>query len=249
MTRGKTWPSDSDGRTVHYRACNLCEAICGVRIEVEDGRIMSIRGDDRDPFSRGHICAKAVALKDVHEDPDRVRRPLRRKGSDFEEIGWDEALDEAADRLKRIRKEHGRRSLAVYLGNPVAHNWGSMLFGQLFIRALSPGNRFSATSVDQLPHHLSAFFMYGHQLLLPVPDIDHTDFMLMIGANPLVSNGSLMTAPDMRHRLRSLRDRDGRPRPRRRRTSTSSSTRDPTHCCWAPWCTPCSTRISPISAG
>jgi anaerobic selenocysteine-containing dehydrogenase len=210
MTRGKTRPPDSDGTTVHYRACNLCEAICGVRIEVADGRIGSIRGDDRDPFSRGHICAKAVALKDVHEDPDRVRRPLRRTGSDFEEIGWDEALDEAADRLKRIRKEHGRRALAVYLGNPVAHNWGSMLFGQLFIRALNPGNRFSATSVDQLPHHLSAFFMYGHQLLLPVPDIDHTDFMLMIGANPLVSNGSLMTAPDMRHRLRSLRDRDGR---------------------------------------
>lgn len=202
-------PENNDAIT-HYRACNLCEAICGLEIRVEDGEITSIRGDEQDPFSRGHICAKAVALKDVHEDPDRLRRPVRRRGSEFEEIGWDEAFDEAASRLKAIRKRHGRKSLAVYLGNPSVHNWGTLLYGPLFIKALAPGNRFSATSVDQLPHHLAAYMMFGHQLLLPVPDIDRTHFMLVIGANPLVSNGSLMTVPDVRHRLKALRQRGGR---------------------------------------
>jgi anaerobic selenocysteine-containing dehydrogenase len=202
-------PEDNDAIT-HYRACNLCEAICGLEIRVENGEIVSIRGDEQDPFSRGHICAKAVALKDVHEDPDRLRRPVRRRGSEFEEIGWDEAFDEAASRLKAIRKRHGRKSLAVYLGNPSVHNWGTLLYGPLFIKALAPGNRFSATSVDQLPHHLAAYMMFGHQLLLPVPDIDRTHFMLVIGANPLVSNGSLMTVPDVRHRLKALRQRGGR---------------------------------------
>lgn len=194
----------------HFRACNLCEAICGLEIRVEDGHIVSIRGDHKDPFSRGHICAKAVALKDVHEDPDRLRSPVRRQGSDFVEIGWEEAFDEAADRLKAVRKRHGDRSLAVYLGNPCVHNWGTLLYGPLFIKALHPANRYSATSVDQLPHHLAAYFMFGHQLLLPVPDVDRTQFLLVIGANPVVSNGSLMTIPDVRKRLKRLRERGGR---------------------------------------
>jgi anaerobic selenocysteine-containing dehydrogenase len=198
------------GPFTHYRACNLCEAICGLEIRVEDGEILSIRGDRLDPFSRGHICAKAVALKDIHQDPDRLRTPVRRVGQEYEEIGWDEAFDEAASRLKDIRDRHGRDSLAVYLGNPSVHNWGTLLYGPMFLKALAPGNRFSATSVDQLPHHLAAYLMFGHQLLLPVPDIDRTDYLLMIGANPLVSNGSLMTVPDVRHRLRELQARDGR---------------------------------------
>jgi len=210
MTRTHSTVSQTDQALTHYRACNLCEAICGVEIKVENGRISSIRGDKQDPFSRGHICAKAVALKDVHEDPDRVRRPLRRRGSDFEEIGWDEAFDEAADRLRSVRDRHGAESLGVYLGNPNVHNWGAMLYGPLLIKALRPGNRFSATSVDQLPHHLSAYLMFGHQLLLPVPDVDRTDFMLVIGANPVVSNGSLMTAPDIRQRLKDIQGRGGR---------------------------------------
>ena len=198
------------GAFTHYRACNLCEAICGLEIRVQDDEILSIRGDRQDPFSRGHICAKAVALKDVHEDPDRLRMPVRRVGTEYEEIGWDEAFDEAASRLKGIRDRHGRESLAVYLGNPSVHNWGTLLYGPMFLKALAPGNRFSATSVDQLPHHLAAYLMFGHQLLLPVPDIDRTDYLLMIGANPLVSNGSLMTVPDVRHRLRDLQAREGR---------------------------------------
>ena len=194
----------------HFRTCNLCEAMCGIAIEVEGGRIRSIRGDGDDPFSRGHICPKAVALQDIHEDPDRLRRPLRRRGSGWEEIGWDQALDEAADRLAAIQKAHGRQAVAVYQGNPTVHNHGSVLFGQLFLRSLGTRNLYSATSVDQLPQMLASLLMFGHQLLLPVPDIDRTRYLLILGANPLASNGSLMTAPGVERRLRELRERGGR---------------------------------------
>ncbi|MEE8525382.1 MAG: molybdopterin oxidoreductase family protein [Thermoanaerobaculia bacterium] len=201
--------------TVHYRACNLCEAICGLEIRVEDGQIISIRGDKDDPFSRGHICPKAVALQDVHYDPDRLKRPLRRiPGSDgtadrWQEIGWDEAFDWAASRLRTLQDAHGRDAIGFYLGNPNVHNYGNLLYGPPLLRALRSKNRFSATSVDQLPHHFAAYFMFGHQLLLPVPDIDRTDYFLILGANPAVSNGSLMTAPDVKKRLQAIRRRGG----------------------------------------
>src|SRR5258706_14426785 len=120
----------------HFRTCHLCEAMCGIVIEVEDERILSIRGDKDDPFSRGHVCPKAVALKDIHEDPDRLRRPLRRVGTRFEEVSWDEALGEAAERLAALQKEHGRNAVALYQGNPTVHNYGAVLFGQLFVRSL-----------------------------------------------------------------------------------------------------------------
>ena len=195
--------------TTHYRACNLCEAICGIEIELAGEEIVAIRGDARDPFSRGHVCPKAVALKDIQEDPDRLRRPLRRDGSGWVEIGWREALDEAAARLGDIRGEHGRDALAVYLGNPNIHNMGVLLYGPPFLRMLRTRNRYSASSVDQLPHHLAALEMFGHQLLLPIPDVDRTDFLLMLGANPVASNGSLMTAPGIERRLAELRRRGG----------------------------------------
>jgi anaerobic selenocysteine-containing dehydrogenase len=194
----------------HFRTCHLCEAMCGIAIEVEGDRILAIRGDADDPFSRGHICPKAVALQDVHEDPDRLRRPLRRTASGWEEIGWDEALDEAARRLAAIQKEHGRNAVAVYQGNPTVHNHGSILFGQVFLRSLGSRSRFSATSVDQLPQMLASLLMFGHQLLLPVPDVDRTDFLLILGANPVASNGSLMTAPGIERRLKAIKARGGR---------------------------------------
>jgi anaerobic selenocysteine-containing dehydrogenase len=184
--------------------------MCGLVIEHEAARILSIRGDQDDPLSRGHICPKAMGLKDIHEDPDRLRTPIRRVGDRWEPVGWDEAFDEVARRIGSLQDQHGASSVALYQGNPTVHNYGSALLGQLFQKALGSRNRFSATSVDQLPHMLAALQMFGHQLLLPVPDIDRTDFFLILGANPVVSNGSLMSAPDIKHRLEAIRARGGR---------------------------------------
>lgn len=190
--------------------CNLCEAICGLEITLEDGRVTGIRGNPADPLSRGHICPKGTALADIHADPDRLRRPVRRAGDSWEEIGWDQALDLVADGLARAINDHGRDALAIYLGNPNAHSLGSLTHGTAMLKSFRTRNKFSATSVDQLPHQLVAHLMYGHQLFLPIPDIDRTSYFLVIGANPMASNGSLMTAPDFPARLRALDARGGR---------------------------------------
>jgi anaerobic selenocysteine-containing dehydrogenase len=195
---------------IHHRTCHLCEAMCGVEIRVRGTEILSIRGDEQDPFSRGHICPKALGIKDVHEDPDRIRHPIRRTATGWEEVSWDEALDEVARRLESIQREHGMDSVASYFGNPQVHSYSGLLGGAKFLRTLRSKNRYSATSVDQLPHHFVAYFMYGHQLMIPVPDLDRTKFFLVLGGNPVVSNGSLMTAPDVARRLKNLRARGGR---------------------------------------
>jgi anaerobic selenocysteine-containing dehydrogenase len=193
-----------------FRECTLCEAMCGLAITTLGNRITEIAGDPDDPFSRGHICPKAVALRDVHEDPDRLRYPVRRVGSRWERIAWGEAYTEVAARLRNVQERHGRDAIAVYQGNPTVHNLGSLLFAPPFVRALRTRNCYSATSVDQLPHSFAAFFMFGHQLLLPIPDIDRTNHFLIIGANPVVSNGSLMTAPGVKGRLEQILARGGR---------------------------------------
>ena len=198
------------GARTHFRTCHLCEAMCGIAIDLEGERIVAIRGDKDDPFSRGHICPKAVALQDVHEDPDRLRRPLRRTASGWEEVSWEAALDEAAARLAAVQRAHGKNAVALYQGNPVVHNHGAILFGQLFQRSLGSRSRYSATSVDQLPQMLASLLMFGHQLMLPIPDVDRTDFLLVLGANPLVSNGSILTAPGIERRLKALKARGGR---------------------------------------
>lgn len=200
----------ADNSPLHYRSCNLCEAICGIEIAVHEGQRLEIRGDKDDPFSRGYICPKATALQDIHYDKDRLKHPVRRTRQGWERIGWDEALDEVAQHLKRIQARDGYDSVATYLGNPFVHNLGALLFAPKFIRSLRTRNRFSATSVDQLAHHLAGYLMFGHQLLLPVPDLDRTDFLLILGANPAVSNGSLMTAPDVGRRLEEIRMRGGK---------------------------------------
>ncbi|MFD2644686.1 molybdopterin oxidoreductase family protein [Pseudomonas japonica] len=202
-------------KTVHHRACHLCEAICGLTFELEadDGavpRIASIKGDPQDSFSRGHICPKAVALQDIQNDPNRLRGPVMRAGEQWLPISWDEAFELAARKLHDIQQRHGQNAVAVYQGNPSVHNYGLMTHSNYFLGLLKTRNRFSATSVDQLPHHLSSYLMYGHGLLLPIPDIDHTDFMLILGGNPLASNGSIMTVPDVEKRLKALQARGGK---------------------------------------
>lgn len=202
-------------KSLHYRACHLCEAICGLAIETEtqpDGstQIRSIKGDPQDSFSRGHICPKAVALQDIQNDPDRIRQPMRRIGEQWQAIGWDEAFELVAERLSAIQAEHGANAVAVYQGNPSVHNYGLMTHSNYFLGLLKTRSRFSATSVDQLPHHLTSHLMYGHGLLIPIPDIDHTDFMLILGGNPLASNGSIMTVPDVEKRLKAIQARGGK---------------------------------------
>ncbi len=195
--------------TVH-RSCPLCEASCGVSITIEGDRVMSVRGDDADPFSKGYICPKAAALADLHHDPDRLQRPVVRDGSSWRELEWDAAFDLVATRLRDIRRDHGKDAIGIYQGNPTAHNLGLMTYGQLLMRAFGTRNQYSATSLDQLPHMLAALLMFGNQLLMPVPDIDRCDLFICLGANPLASNGSIMTAPDVKGRLKAIRDRGGR---------------------------------------
>jgi anaerobic selenocysteine-containing dehydrogenase len=193
-----------------YRTCNLCEAICGLEITVEDNTVLSIRGDEKDTFSRGHICPKAVGLKDLHEDPDRLKKPLIKKDGEWIEATWDEAIKHAARSLVDIQIKYSKDAVAVYQGNPSVHNLGTSLFSPDFVRSIKTKNRYSATSVDQLGHHLAAETMFGNGLFVPVPDINRTDLWVIIGGNPMVSNGSMMTAPDIRGRIRDIQEREGR---------------------------------------
>jgi anaerobic selenocysteine-containing dehydrogenase len=188
----------------------LCEAVCGLTVEMEGGSIGRVSGDRDDPFSRGHICPKAAAIVDVQSDPDRVLQPMRRQGGRWESVSWSEGLAGAGKRLADIQRKHGRNAVAVYIGNPTVHSYSALLATPFFNRAIGTRSRFSATSVDQLPHMLAALEMFGHQVLLPVPDVDRTSFFLMLGANPLASNGSLMTAGGIERRLDELRKRGGK---------------------------------------
>lgn len=188
----------------HYRSCTLCEAMCGIAIEHDDRSILSIRGDTEDPFSQGYICAKATALKDIHEDPDRLRKPLERYKGGWREISWEQAYDKAAAGIRAVQKRHGRHAVATYMGNPNVHNLGAMLYSNNLHAALKTRHRYSATSVDQLPHHIVSYHLFGHQMKLPVPDIDRCSHFLIFGANPLASNGSIMTAPNIKQRLKHI---------------------------------------------
>jgi len=195
---------------VVYRTCTLCEACCGIEVRVEGERITAICGDKRDPSSHGYICAKARALKDFHEDPDRLRHPIRRVGSEWQRLSWKEAFAYATEGIRAVQRAHGNAAAATYLGEPMMHNLGALLFADTLVAALGTQKRFSANSLDQFPKQLVSHWMYGSGLFLSVPDVDRTDYMLIIGANPVVSNGSLMTAPGMPARLRRIQQRGGK---------------------------------------
>jgi anaerobic selenocysteine-containing dehydrogenase len=206
----------------HYRTCPFCEATCGLEIETEGREVVSVRGDADDVFSHGFICPKAYGVKQLHEDPDRLTTPLVRRDGQLVEASWDEAFEEIDRRLAPLIAEHGKNAVAVYLGNPNAHNLSALIHGPAWLRVLGSQNVYSASTVDQMPKQMSAGLMFGTMLSVPIPDVDHTDHIVLLGANPLVSNGSLLTAPDMRGRLRGIRDRGGRVvvvDPRRTRTA------------------------------
>lgn len=198
------------GPKTHYRTCNICEAMCGIEVRYDGQDILSIRPDKKDPLSRGHICPKAVALQDYYHDEDRLTQPLRRTANDWEEISWDTALKEISERVQQIRQMHGKQSVATYIGNPNAHNLGSLVTIHKFRKAFGSSNHYSSASADQLPHHVANKHMLGHGSLIPVPDVDHTDYMLIVGANPVVSNGSMMTAPGFPRRMKAIQERGGK---------------------------------------
>jgi anaerobic selenocysteine-containing dehydrogenase len=194
----------------HYRTCPLCEATCGLEVTTDGDQIVRIRGDRDDPFSRGFICPKGSTLKQLHEDPDRLTTPMLRTDDGWQEIGWDDAFAEIARRLDPIIAEHGRHSLSVVLGNPNVHNLGGTLYLRHVIKAIGSTNIFSASTVDQMPKHVSCGLLWGDPGLFPLPDIERTDYLLMLGANPYASNGSLWTVPDFPGRLNEMKDRGGR---------------------------------------
>jgi anaerobic selenocysteine-containing dehydrogenase len=196
--------------TVH-RTCTLCEATCGLTFQVEGDRILSVRPDPHDPISKGYACPKGIAIAEVHDDPDRVRQPLRRTARGvFAPIAWKEALDEAADGIRRVRDRHGPDAVAIYWGNPVIHNHGALLVRTGLNKALGTRSVYGAGSQDVSPRFAASYHLYGSSIAMPVPDVDRSDFFLCVGANPVVSNGSAMTAPDLRGRLRKLRQRGGK---------------------------------------
>ena len=195
---------------VVHRTCHLCEAMCGLVVETQSDRIVEIRPDADDVFSRGHICPKAFALAELYTDPDRLRSPVRRTASGFVPVDWEEALSDIVSKLYAIQSEHGRSSIATYVGNPVAHNHEALLMGQLFARALGSKNRFDANSQDANPKLYASHAAYGELTSITIPDVDRTSFFLILGANPIASGGSVMSLGDVRGRMRGIRERGGR---------------------------------------
>ncbi|MES2756103.1 MAG: molybdopterin-dependent oxidoreductase [Pseudomonadota bacterium] len=196
--------------TTAYRICPFCEACCGLEVDIEQQRVVRIRGDARDVFSNGFLCPKAIGLKELHDDPDRLRTPLIKRDGRFVEASWDEAYAEIERRLPPVIAAGGANAVATVLGNPTSHKMSLMLYFPRLARALGTRNMFSASSVDQVPKMLAVGLMFGSWLSVPVPDIERSDLLLVIGANPMVSNGSLWTVPDFRGKAKALRARGGR---------------------------------------
>ncbi len=208
---------------VAYRTCPLCEATCGLEVTVRDEAPVRVRPDHEDVFSHGFVCPKGASLLELHDDPDRVRVPLiKQADGSFAEASWDEAFALIDARLPALMAAHGRDSVGAYLGNPSVHSLGPAIYGRVLLKALGTKNLFSASTVDQYPKQLAAAHLFGSGMNVPVPDLDRTDYLLILGANPMASNGSLMTAPDARGRLRGIQARGGKVvviDPRRTRTA------------------------------
>ncbi|MCX6389372.1 MAG: molybdopterin-dependent oxidoreductase, partial [Solirubrobacterales bacterium] len=211
-----------DAQRIAYRTCPLCEATCGLELTLEGDRVVKVKGDSEDVFSKGFICPKGASFGKLIEDPDRLTTPMVRDSSgELKPATWDQAFERVAEGLGPILAED-RNAVGIYAGNPNAHNLSSLLYNRVLIKSLGSRSLFSASSLDQLPKQLASGLMYGSPLSVAVPDIDRSDLIVILGANPLASNGSMMTVPDFRGRLRALRARGGRVvviDPRRTRTA------------------------------
>ncbi|WP_410647502.1 molybdopterin-dependent oxidoreductase [Amycolatopsis sp. cmx-4-54] len=209
--------------TTAHVTCPLCEATCGLEVTIDEKSLVTrVQGDREDVFSQGYICPKGASLGALHHDPDRLTAPLVKRDGEFVEVTWDEAFAEIDRRLRPIIDEHGKNAVAVYSGNPTVHNAALALYGRVFFKALGTRNFYTATTVDQMPKHFSSGYLFGDPQTIPVADLDRTEHLLILGANPLVSNGSLMTAPDTRGKLRGIQKRGGKIvvlDPRRTRTA------------------------------
>ncbi len=198
-------------REVHFRTCPLCETMCGITVEHEDGEIHAIRGDQYNVLSKGNVCPKPAGLQDIHTDPDRLHNPIRRVGDTWYEIEWDEALDGAAKGLASIQCDHGNDAVATYQGRSTAHNIGTLLGVAPMRKLVDTKNTYTGSTVDQQPHNFVWYFMYGHQFLATVPNIDRTDYFLALGTNPKVSNGAMMsTGANTYKKLDAIRERGGK---------------------------------------
>ncbi|MCY0938955.1 molybdopterin-dependent oxidoreductase [Streptomyces sp. H34-S4] len=209
-------------RTAH-RTCPICDAVCGLRIELDDNeKVLSVRGDADDPLSKGYICPKGASLGRIDEDPDRLRVPMIRTGDQWREAGWDEAFEAVEQGLMGVIDRHGRQSVAAYFGNPTFHTMGGIFYRGPLSQSLGTTNLYSAGTIDQLPKHVAVGLMFGSGTAISVPDLDRTEYLLILGANPAESHGSLCAAPDFPGRLKALRARGGKivvVDPRRTRTA------------------------------
>jgi len=194
--------------TIHARTCHICEANCGVLVEVEGREILSIKGNPDHVLSRGHICPKATAIADLQDDPDRLHKPVKKVDGQWQEIGWEQAFTEIAAKMIALKGQGAKP--AMYMGNPAAHDYGISTQISTLRRAIGLKNIYSASTLDQIPHHVVQYHMYGHVSLAAVPDIDRSQYLLIIGGNPAASNGSIWTVPDFKRRVKEMQARDGK---------------------------------------
>lgn len=204
--------TSSDNRETITRSCPICEACCGLELEVDRSakKILSVRGDANDPRSKGYVCPKATAVKGLYEDPERLTKPIRKTESGWEEISWEEAYRYAGERIAAVREAHGKDSIATYIGNPIGHCASGMLAVPMYLQAMDSERLFSAATMDQQPKNLTSSLMFGDMWAISIPDIQRTQYMLSLGGNQLVSQGSLMSAPNAKKEIANLQERGGK---------------------------------------
>lgn len=209
--------------TTAHRTCPICDSVCGLKIDLDPtGHVTRVTGDDQDPFTGGYICPKGASIGRLDEDPDRLRHPLIREGDRFREASWEEAFEAVERGLVDVVERYGRDAVAVFFGNPSYHTMAGFLYRVPLIQSLASKNVYSSGTIDHMPKHVACGHLYGDPFAIAVPDVDRTDYLLIVGANPMESHGSLFCAPNMPARLRALRGRGGKMvviDPRRTRTA------------------------------